>query len=123
MSKFVQYSYHLREVLLHYFIYKKTAAESHCILVKIYGEHALLEISCKDWFRWFESGNFELSNKYRGKPPRKFENGELHALLDGNSTQRLKQLAEVLQVDRELFPDVYMQLEKSRKKENRFRTN
>ena len=64
--------HHLREVLLHYLISKKTAAESHRILVKVYGEHALSETMCRDWFRRFKSGDFDLSNKDRGKPPKKF---------------------------------------------------
>ena len=53
--------------LLHYFILKKTAAKSHRILVKVYGEHALLETTCRDWFRHFKRGDFDLSNKDRGK--------------------------------------------------------
>ena len=54
MSNFVPNSHHLREVLLHYFIAKKT--EGHRILVKVYGEHALSETTCGDWFRRFKSG-------------------------------------------------------------------
>ena len=50
MSNFVSNYHHLREVLLHYFISKKTAAESHRILAKVYSEHALSETTCRDWF-------------------------------------------------------------------------
>ena len=99
MSNFVPNSHHLREVLLHYFISKKTAAESNRILVKVYGEDALSETTCRDWFRRFKSGDFDLINKDRGKPPKKFENAELQALLDEDSTQTLKQLAKALWVD------------------------
>ena len=68
MSNLVSNSHHLREVLLHYFISNKTAAESHRILVKVYGEHASSEtITCRDWFRRFKSGDFDFSNKDRGK--------------------------------------------------------
>ena len=82
MSNFVPNSYHLREVLLHYFISNIIAAESHRILVKVYGKHALSEKTCRDWFWRFKSGDFDLSNKDCGKPPKKFENAELQALLD-----------------------------------------
>ena len=92
-------SHHLREVILHYFISKKTAPESHRILVKVYDEHALSETTCSDWFRRFKSGDFNFSNKDRGKPPKKFEDAELQALLDEDSTQTLKQLAKALGVD------------------------
>ena len=98
MSNFALNSHNLREVLLHYFISKKTAAESQRILGKVYGERALWETTCRDWFRRFKSGNFNLSNKDRGKPPKKFEDAELQALLDEDSTQTLKQLAKALGV-------------------------
>ena len=55
MSNLVTNSHHLREVLLHYFISKKTAAETHHILVQVYGEHASSETTCRDWFRRFKS--------------------------------------------------------------------
>ena len=43
MSKFGPEKVFLREVLLDYINMKKTAAESHRILVEVYGEHALAE--------------------------------------------------------------------------------
>ena len=101
MSKFVPNSHDSREVLLHYFISKKTAAESRHIFVKVYGEHALSEITCRDWSRRFKSGDFDLSNTDCGKPSKKFEDAELQALLNEDSTQTLKQLAKALEVDRE----------------------
>ena len=90
MAKFVPNYHHLCEVLLHYFLSKKTVAEIHRILVKVYGEHALSETTCRNWFRCLKSGDFDLSKKDRGKPPKKFEDAELQALLDGDSTRTLK---------------------------------
>ena len=46
MSNFVPEKAFLRGVLLHYFNMKKIAAESHRILVEVYGEHALAERTC-----------------------------------------------------------------------------
>ena len=43
MSNCVPEKVFLRGVLLHYFNMKKTAAESHRILVEAYGEHTLAE--------------------------------------------------------------------------------
>ena len=51
------------------------------------------------WFRRFKSGDFDLSNKDRGKPPKKFEDAEVQALLDEDSTQTLKHLAKAFRVD------------------------
>ena len=85
MLNFVPNSHHLHEVLLNYFISKKTPAESHHILVKVYGEHTLSETTCRDWFRRFKSADFDLSNKDRGKTPKKFEDAELQVWLDEES--------------------------------------
>ena len=49
MSNFVSEKVFLRGVHLHYFNMKKTAAESHRILVEVYGEHALVERMCQKW--------------------------------------------------------------------------
>ena len=55
----------LRGVLLHYFNMKKTNAESHRILVEVYGEHALAERTCQKWFVRFKSGDFGLEDEER----------------------------------------------------------
>ncbi|UYV78124.1 SETMAR [Cordylochernes scorpioides] len=43
-------------------------------------------------------GDFELDNEPHGKPPQKFEDAELQALLDEDSTQMQEKLAKQLQV-------------------------
>ena len=50
---------------------KKTAAESHRMLVEAYGEHALGKTQCFEWFKEFKSGNFDVRNEDRGKSPKK----------------------------------------------------
>ena len=60
--------------------------------MKACDEYALSEAACRDWFRRFKSGDFHLtiSNKDRGKPPKKLEYAELQALLHEDSTEALK---------------------------------
>ncbi|UYV74724.1 SETMAR [Cordylochernes scorpioides] len=53
---------------------------------------------CYRWFKKFQSGDFELDNEPHGKPPQKFEDAELQALLDEDSTQMQGKLAKQLQV-------------------------
>ena len=78
---------------------KKSAAETHRILVETFGDHALSETTCRDWFRRFKNNNFGVEDKERSGAPKKFENKELEALLDQNSYQTLDELAESLRVD------------------------
>ena len=67
---------------------KKTAAESHRMLVEAYGDHALSQTQCKKWFRNFKAGDFDIRNKERGRPGKKREDAELQELLDEDATRR-----------------------------------
>ena len=75
---------------------KKTAAESHRILLEVYGEHALAERMCQKWFARFKRGDFVLEDEKRPGQPKKLEDEELKALLDEDSCQRKEELAESL---------------------------
>ena len=77
---------------------KKTAAESHCMLVEVYGEHALAERTCQKWFARFKSGDCDLEDEERPGQPKKFENEELEALLSEDCCQTQEELAESLGV-------------------------
>ncbi|UYV73335.1 hypothetical protein LAZ67_10002767 [Cordylochernes scorpioides] len=57
-----------------------------------------VDVKCYRWFKKFQSGDFELDNEPHGKPPQKFEDAELQALLDDDSTQMQEKLAKQLQV-------------------------
>jgi len=78
MSNFVPRNYDLRTALIFCYHLKKTAAESHRMLVETYDEHALSKSQCFEWFKKFKSGDFYMRNEERGKPPKKFEDSELH---------------------------------------------
>ena len=73
MSCFVPTNYDLRTALVFCYHLKKTAAESHRMLVEAYGEHALGKTQCFEWFKKFKRGNFYVRNEDRGKPLKKFE--------------------------------------------------
>jgi len=98
MSSFLLKKKYMREALLVCFNLKKSAAESHRMLVEAYGDNALLETTCRDWFRRFNDDNFDLSDKKRENWPRKIEAYQLQTLLDDDGTQSQKMLAEQLGV-------------------------
>ena len=66
MSNFVPGNYDLRTALIFCYHLKKTAAESHRMLVEAYGEHALRKSQCFEWFKKFRSGKFDVRNEERG---------------------------------------------------------
>ena len=61
MSDFLPNNRDLREVLIFFFHSKKTAAESHRELQKVYGDAARSETTCRDWFRRFKDGDFDVT--------------------------------------------------------------
>lgn len=91
---------HLREVLLYHFFSKKSAAETHRLLVEAYGDHALSQTQCFEWFQRFKHGDFDIEDKERPGQPKKFEDTELMALLDENPCQTQGELAKALNVSR-----------------------
>jgi len=97
MSNFLLKKKHMREALLFCFSLKKSAAESHRMLVEVYGDNALSETTCRDWFCRFNDDNFDLNDKNENRP-RKVEDCLLQALLDEDDIQSQKMLAEQLGV-------------------------
>jgi len=95
---FVPGNYDLQIALIFCYHLKKTAAESHRMLVEAYG--ALGKSQCFEWFKKFKSDDFDVRNKKRGKPPKKFEDSELQALLDEDDAQTQRQLTNQLNVTR-----------------------
>ena len=65
----------MREALLFCFNLKKSAAESHWMLVEAYGDNALSETTCRDWFCRFNDDL--MSVKKRENRPRKVEDCQL----------------------------------------------
>ena len=55
-------------------------------------------LTCKRWYQKFRQGDFSLKDESRAGRPEKIETDELQALLDINSTQTEKELAEQLGV-------------------------
>jgi len=66
------------------------------MLVEAYGDHVLSEATCKRWFQQFIDNDFDVRNEERGRPPKKFEDAKLQAILDEDDTLSQKQMAEML---------------------------
>lgn len=70
MATFTPTKHHLREVLLHYYILKKSAAETYRMLVDMYGDHSPSSTTCKEWFRRFQSDDYDVSDRKRKGAPK-----------------------------------------------------
>ena len=54
---------HFHHILLLYFRKGKNAAQAAKKLRDVYGEEALKDIQCRNWFDKFRSGNFSLKDE------------------------------------------------------------
>ena len=70
MSNFVPIKESLPEILLHYFIKKKSEVEVNRIFVETYSNHALLETTCRDCFRRFKNNDCDTEDKERSDAPK-----------------------------------------------------
>jgi len=76
MSNFEPNKRHLRELLIYFFNLKKSAAETHKLLVEAYGDAALNERSC-EWFQKFKNGEFDVEDKDRNESVRRRRIGSI----------------------------------------------
>lgn len=98
MSIYVPNKQHLREVLLFFFNSKKSAAESHRLLLEVYGEYTPSIKMCEFWFRRYKSGEYGVEDKERPGQVKKFEDVELENLISEDSCQTQEELAASLGV-------------------------
>ena len=79
---------HVRKVLIFFFHSKKTAAEAHRELQKVYRDAALSETTCCDWFRRFKDRDFNVSERPREGRLKTFEDADViyYELLKPNET-------------------------------------
>ena len=80
MSIYEPNSRHLREILIFCFNTKKSAAEAHRMLSNTYGEAAISERTCREWFQRFKNGDVE--DRHSSGREKVFEDAELEALLE-----------------------------------------
>ena len=88
------------------------------MLVKIYGDNAPSDKTCREWFRRFKSGDFDVEDKERSGRPRAFE--ELQALVDEDPCKPQKQLAEALKCAQSVISDRLKALGKVYNKEGKW---
>ena len=57
------------------------------MLVETYGEAALSERICREWFQKFKNDEFDIENKESSERPKVYEDAELEGLLNQDSFQ------------------------------------
>jgi len=66
---------------------KKSAVEAHQMLSNTYGENAISERTCREWFQGFKNGDFDIEDRHDSGREKIFKDAELEALLHEDSYQ------------------------------------
>jgi len=77
---------------------KKSAAGAHRMLSNTYGETAIGERTCREWFQRFKNDDFDIEDRYGGGREKVFKDAELEALLHEDSCQTQEELGGSLEV-------------------------
>ena len=88
MSDFVPSNRHWQEVLNFFFHSEKTGSEAHRELQNVYGDAALSETTCHDWFLRIKNSDFDVDDHPREERPKTFEDANViyYQLLKPNET-------------------------------------
>ncbi|EFN76812.1 Histone-lysine N-methyltransferase SETMAR, partial [Harpegnathos saltator] len=89
---------HFRHLLLFYFHKGKNASQAHKKLCAIYGDGALKEQQCQNWFAKFRSGDFSLKNEQRSGRPGEVDDDQIKAIIDTDRHSTTREIAEKLDV-------------------------
>ena len=68
------------------------------MLSNTYGEAAISERTCHEWFQRFKNGDFDVKGRHSGGREKVFEDAELEALLEQDSCRNQEELARSLGV-------------------------
>ncbi|KFM58915.1 Histone-lysine N-methyltransferase SETMAR, partial [Stegodyphus mimosarum] len=76
----------------------KNASQAHKKLCAVYGDEALKERQCQNWFAKFRSGDFSLKDEKRSGRPVEVDDDLIKAIIDSDRHSTTREIAEKLRV-------------------------
>ena len=73
---------HFRHILLFYFCKGKNAAQAAKKLRDVYGDEALKDRQCRNWFDKFRSGDFSLKYEQRSGQPNEVDDDQIKSIIE-----------------------------------------
>ena len=110
---------HYRHILLFYFRKGKNASQARKKLCAVYGDEALKERQCQNWFDKFRSGDFSLKDEKRSGRPVEVDDDLIKAIIDSDRHSTTREIAEKLRVSHTCIENHLKQLGYVRKLDTR----
>ena len=89
---------HYRHILLFYFRKGKNASQARKKLCALYGDEALKERQCQNWFDKFRSSDFSLKDEKRSGRTVEVDDDLIEAIIDSDRHSTTREIAEKLHV-------------------------
>ncbi|XP_055377183.1 histone-lysine N-methyltransferase SETMAR-like [Condylostylus longicornis] len=89
---------HFRHILLFYFRRGLNASQAYINLCEVYGDEALKERQCQNWFSKFRAGDFSLKDEQRTGRPIEIDDDQIKAIIDSSPNSSTREIAEKLNV-------------------------
>ncbi|XP_014488991.1 PREDICTED: histone-lysine N-methyltransferase SETMAR-like [Dinoponera quadriceps] len=96
---------HFRHILLFYFRKGKNAAQAAKKLRDVYGEEALKERQCRNWFDKFRSGDFSLKDEQRSGRPLQADDDQIKAIIELDRHISEREIGEKLKIPKSTIHD------------------
>ena len=80
------------------FSQRKNASQAHKKLCAVYGDEALKERQCQNWFDKFGSGDFSLKDEKRSGCPVEVDDNLIKAIIDSDRHSTTREIADKLHV-------------------------
>ena len=89
---------HFRHILLFYFRKAKNAARAAKNLRDVYGEEALKDRQCRNWFDKFRAGDFSLKDEQRSGRPNEVDFDKIKAIIESDHHLTVQKIEEMLKI-------------------------
>ena len=68
------------------------------MLCDVYGEEALRDRQCRNWFVKFRSGDFSLKDEQRSGRPNEVDDDQIKALIESDCHVTVREIEEMLKI-------------------------
>ena len=84
--------------MLFYFRKGKNAAQAAKKLRDVYGEEALEDRQCRNWYDKFRSGDFSLKDEQRSGRPNEVDDDQIKAIIESDHHVTVREIKEMLKI-------------------------
>ena len=96
---------HFQHIMLYYFKKGKIATEMQKTICTVYGEGAVIDRRCQNWFAKFPAGDFSLDDAPRLGGPVEVDSDQIEILIENNQRYTMREIANLLKISKSRVED------------------